>query len=74
MPATIKFSVFGRIVLVEKTVDGWRTYYPGTDGKKRPADIVIPDFIAEGELEQYLGDLFHENATPKNAEVLRLPS
>jgi hypothetical protein len=69
-----KFNVFGRIVLIEKALDGWQTYYPGTDGKKRPADFSIPDFIEESELAQYLGDLFHENATPKNSEIVRLGS
>jgi len=68
----IKFSIFGRIVLVEKGADGWRTYYPGTDGKKRPADFVIPDFVEDAELEQYLGDLFHEDARPGHNEVIRL--
>lgn len=70
--AAIKFRVFGCLVLVEKSADVWRTYYPGTDGKNRPADFVIPDFIADSELQQYLGDLFHENATLKNSEVIRL--
>jgi hypothetical protein len=66
-----KFKVFGLIVLVEKDADGWRVYYPGTDGKKRLADFVIPKDIEDDELEQYLGDLFHENARPNNADVVR---
>ncbi len=70
--ASIKFNVFGCMVQVERALDGWRAYYPGTDGKKRPAGFVIPDEIEDNELEQYLGDLFHENARPGNAEVVRL--
>ncbi|MFZ6801343.1 DUF7661 family protein [Undibacterium sp. Di24W] len=66
-----KFKVFGLIVLVEKDADGWRVYYLGNDGKKRLADFVIPKDIEDNELEQYLGDLFHENARPNNAEVVR---
>jgi hypothetical protein len=69
---TIRFSVFGRIVLVEKTGNSWRSFYAGTDGKMRAADFVIPDFIEDGDLEQYLGDLFHENATPAHSDVIRL--
>jgi hypothetical protein len=71
MPA-IKFNVFGRLVQVEHTAEGWRSYYPGADGKRRPASFIIPDFIEEAELVQYLGDLFHESASPGNPEVLRL--
>ncbi len=66
------FNVFGRIVLVRRESGAWRAYFPGNDGKKRPADFVIPSDIDEGELEQYLGDLFHENARPGCAEVVRL--
>lgn len=70
--AAIQFNVFGRLVQVESTAQGWRSYYPGADGKRRPASFIIPDFIPEAELEQYLGDLFHESATPANPEVRRL--
>ncbi|MDB5909058.1 MAG: hypothetical protein JWP34_3172 [Massilia sp.] len=70
--SAIKFSVFGRLVLVEHTTDGWRAFYPGADGLRRPVDFIIPDFIEEAELEQYLGDLFHEAATPRHSEVQRL--
>lgn len=67
-----KFNVFGTIVLVEEYADGWRAYYAGPDGKKRLADFVIPKEIIGEELEQYLGDLFHENARPNcNALVRR---
>jgi hypothetical protein len=69
---TTKFNIFGRIVLVEKTAEGWRTYYPGTDGKRRPADFVIPDFVEDADLEQYLGDLFHEDARPGCHDVKRM--
>lgn len=72
--SAIKFNVFGRVVQVELTANGWRSYYPGTDGKRRPASFIIPDFVHETELEQYLGDLFHESASPNNPEVLRLDS
>ena len=68
---TTKFNVFGLIILVERSADAWRAYYPGNDGTKRPADFVIPNDIKDEELEQYLGDLFHENARPNKAEVAR---
>lgn len=70
--AAIRFNVFGRIVLIERKQNEWHAYYPGTDGKRRPASFVIPSFIEDGELEQFLGDLFHESASPNNPEVVRL--
>ncbi|HKR43435.1 MAG TPA: hypothetical protein VJU59_27770 [Paraburkholderia sp.] len=69
-----RFSVFGRIVAVVREHARWRAFDLGADGKRRPADFQIPDFIEDHELQQYLGDLFHENATPEHGEVLKLPS
>ena len=66
-----KFNVFDRIVFVEKDADGWRAHYSGPDGKKRLADFVIPKEINGEELEQYLGDLFHENARPNCNSLVR---
>lgn len=67
-----RFDVFGTTVEVTRRAGRWLAFYPGTDGKKRPAtDIVIPDDIPETGLEQYLADLCHEWATPKHQEVTR---
>lgn len=70
--ASIRFNVFGRIVLIEKRQNEWFAYYPSADGKRRPASFVIPSFIEDNELEQYLGEIFHEGASLNNPEVLRL--
>lgn len=40
---------------------------------RRPAPFVVPDFIAEHALAQYLADLFHESATPSNGDVRPIP-
>ena len=70
---SIKMSVYGRVVTVETTDGGWAVFYPGADGKRRPAeDLVIPDFVGESELENYLSDLCHEWATEKYPSVRRL--
>ncbi|AOJ05086.1 MULTISPECIES: DUF7661 family protein [Burkholderia] len=69
---THRFDVFGRQILIERMQDRWVPFYPGTDGKRRPAHFVIPDFLEADELSQYLGDLFHESATPDNGDVRRL--
>jgi hypothetical protein len=60
------FDVFGKIMIAEPSPNGWQLFVLGADGKRSPADVVIPHFVQEHELEQYLDDLFHEVATPAN--------
>jgi hypothetical protein len=67
----IRFNVFGRVIAVAATASGWAPFHVG-DGKRRPASFVIPDFVTEEELGQYLYDLFHESATPANGDVVRV--
>jgi hypothetical protein len=69
---TLRFNVFGRIVSVHREGGLWQAYSVGTDGKRSPAGFVIPDFVTEEEMAQYLFDLFHENATPTNGDVRRI--
>jgi hypothetical protein len=38
----------------------------------RAADFIVPATLAEHELVEYLADLFHEDATPKWNEVVRI--
>ncbi len=69
----IKIKVYGVLVIVEKTDSGWAVFYPGADGRRRSAgDIIIPDFVEESELENYLSDLCHEWATDRHPSVHRL--
>jgi hypothetical protein len=35
---------------------------------------VVPEFISEAELAQYLADILHEFASTKHPTVKRLPS
>ena len=67
----LRFEVFGRRIDVERTAEGWAAYVPGTDGKRRSAQIAIPSELKADEIGQYLGDLFHEAATP-NYPTVRL--
>lgn len=62
----LKFSIFGTLIMVTGSPGAWRTFYPGTDGKRRPADFIVPGDVAQHELCEYLADLFHEEATPRN--------
>ena len=69
----LKFDVFGRDVLIVEGANGWEVYYPGNDGKRRPAtDIRLPPDLAEAEIARYLDDLCHEWARPGHDRVQRL--
>lgn len=70
----VRFNVFGRLFAIVATSDGWEAYALGAEGKRRPAGFVVPDFIPEEGLCQYLADLFHESATPTNGDVTRIRS
>ena len=69
----LRFKVFGTLVTITGVPGNWQAYYPGSDGKRRPADFVVPRDIPEDGLLAYLADLFHEDATPRRPDVLRLP-
>lgn len=62
----LKFNIFGTLIAVTGFPGTWRAFYLGADGKRRPADFIVPDDVAEHELCEYLADLFHEEATPRN--------
>jgi hypothetical protein len=67
-----RFNVFGRLFSLQREGGQWRAFALGADGKRAPAGFVVPDFIADEELEQYLHDLFHEAAMPGNGDVRRI--
>ncbi len=69
---SLKFNVFGTRIQIERHGSQWTAFYPGSDGKRRPADFVIPHDVAEDDLALYLGDLFHEDARPAYPEVVRV--
>jgi hypothetical protein len=68
----LRFEVFGRRIDVERTADGWTAFVPGDDGKRRLAQIAIPPELKSDDIGQFLGDLFHESATPKYPNVRAL--
>ena len=67
-----RFNVFGKLVAVVGSAGGWQAFYLGAEGKRRLADFVVPANIASEDLAEYLADLFHENATPRNGAVTQL--
>ena len=64
-----RYNVFGRTVAIQREGDLWQAYALGADGKRSPAQFVVPDFVEEAEIAQYLFDLFHESAQPGNGDV-----
>ena len=60
----MKFDVYGRFQLeVVREKGQWAVYRLGT-GKRAPADLAIPSWVAPGEIATYLDDLLHESAGP----------
>ena len=67
-----RFNVFGRLIAIVGSQGSWTAYALGSDGKRSPAGFVVPNFLAEDELCQYLADLFHESATRSNGDVFQI--
>ncbi len=65
----LRFNVFGSLIAIVGTAGARSAFVLGLDGKRQPANFIIPEFLAEDELCQYLADLFHEAATPSNGDV-----
>lgn len=67
-----RFKVFGTLVAVSGSEGKWQAFYLGAEGKRRPADFIIPADVPADGLREYLADLFHEDATPKHNTVEQL--
>ena len=69
----LKFNVFGHLVVVTASDNGWAVFHVGAEGKRRPAkDILVPSNVPPAEVERYLDDLCHEWATEHHPKVERL--
>ena len=67
-----RFNVFGRLIAIRTAAGGWEAFVLGAEGKRRPAEFVVPEFIPAEGLRQYLADLFHESATRTNGDVTQI--
>lgn len=67
-----RFNVFGTLFDIERDASGWGVLAVGHDGNRAPAPFVIPEFVADEELEQFLFDLFHEQAAFKKGGIFRV--
>jgi len=72
MARTLKFDVFGTIMVVEAAGSGWRLFVLGADGKRSLVAVPIPDFVNERQILQYLDDMFHERATLERPSVVHI--
>ena len=62
-------GVYGASVITALTAQNTR----GVSGIHAvPADFVIPEFVADEELEQFLFDLFHEQAAFRKGGIFRV--
>ncbi|WP_175654641.1 DUF7661 family protein [Burkholderia ambifaria] len=68
-----RFNAFGRLLSVVRSNDRWAVFDLGAEGKRRPGNLQIPSALAADELAQYLGDLLHEDASPKCHDVVPVP-
>lgn len=67
-----RFNVYGRLFDIECRSERWSVLTVGNDGKRAPAGFVIPEFVTDAELEQFLFDLFHEQAAYKRGGIFRV--
>ncbi|WP_019616594.1 DUF7661 family protein [Psychromonas ossibalaenae] len=68
----IKFKVFGKKMSVLRKNEQWLLYLESdTSIRARIYDVVIPSELNESELDCYLADIFHENASIKFSTVER---
>ncbi|MEJ2283413.1 MAG: hypothetical protein P8X85_07455 [Desulfobacterales bacterium] len=73
MTNSITMDVFGRRIRAARSDRGWQMYYLSSDGKRRPADdIMVPAFVTESEIVNFMADLCHEWTTEKYPDVRRI--
>ena len=73
MTTQLKFNVFGKVMSVYKTHQGWQLYNESDTGiRARVYDVVIPDDLTETQLEGYLDDIYHEYSSNKHPKVVAI--
>ncbi|MGJ7543639.1 DUF7661 family protein [Variovorax sp. LT1R16] len=70
--ATYRFDVFGRRMAIERVGERWHCYLLGSEGKRRSVELAVPPEVTREELAQYLYDVYHEDATPTNGDVVEV--
>lgn len=69
----IRFDVFGKKMSVLRESGRWLLFADSHEGKRtRIHDVIIPAELLEKDLDIYLADIYHENASPQHPGVTRL--
>ncbi|MCC6714332.1 MAG: hypothetical protein IT496_03810 [Gammaproteobacteria bacterium] len=69
----IRFEVFGQRMAVERSDGAWGLYALSDDGKRRAVhDVAVPPDLEESDLLTWLADIYHESASARHPDVLRL--
>ena len=68
----LRFQVYGARLAVVRIDSGWQAFVLGSEGKRRPADFAVPDFVEAHELCQYLADILHESASPSHPDAYQM--
>jgi hypothetical protein len=59
--------------MAARSDESWQMFYLSADGKRRPAvDIMVPDFVTESEIVNFIADLCHEWATDRYPDVRKI--
>lgn len=68
------FKVFGRYIGVKPVGQGWQVFRVDMSERKysRLYEIIIPDDLEEDEIADWLGDIYHEAASPQHPDVVRV--
>jgi hypothetical protein len=72
MSASIKLDLMGSRILAEHRHGVWRLFEFDPLGEPIPARIVLPDFVGEADIEDYLRRLFPFQGKAGRAVVKRL--
>lgn len=65
------YNVFGRHIGVQRQGERWQLFRVDlNEGEFSPlAGVIIPDDLTEAEIPGWLGDIFHEAASPRHPDV-----
>ena len=65
------YNVFGRHIGVQRQGERWQLFRVDlNEGKFSPlAGVITPDDLTAAEIPGWLGDIFHEAASPRHPDV-----
>jgi hypothetical protein len=69
----MRFDGYGQPMGAERRDGAWRLYVLSDDGKRRAVhDVAVPPDLEASELLTWLADIYHESASPRHPDVVRL--